>query len=110
MYKDKAIQTLEKFLKAWMKGNYLKMFKYSQVTWKDVHSAKDLEHLYHFRRLSGYELKAIAESGTAAFSIKIVMIVNNVSVEKDVMLISETGAMAPCLDGVWGVNPISMLC
>lgn len=109
MNKEKALQITQKFLKAWMQGDYFNMYKYSQITWKDSHSDNDVKKLFESRHLTRYELKATAESGTAALKIKMLLYVDGRPEEKEAMIICELASYTPGANGVWGINPVSIL-
>lgn len=109
MNKEKAKTVLEKYLKAWMQKDYLKMYKHCQITWQGDHSQKNLEKLYKDINLSEYSIMEMVEQGTAALRVGVLATINGEKCTFDAMVICEVGAYAPSVNGVWGVNPISTL-
>lgn len=109
MNEEKVKVAVERYMRAWSAGNVHKMYKYCQVTWKVEHKNKDLEALYKGLHLQDYEILGIQVSGQAAAKVAVQMMINNEEVISCVMVIAETSAYTPDPDGIYGVNPISVL-
>ncbi len=110
MNKEKAIQTLGKFLKAWKEKNLIKMYKLCQITWKNQHSKKEFEYLFEHFPLDEYNI--LDSKVLGQYSLRAVIKIKSSGKEatnNNVMLLCETNAYQPSPTGIWGVNPISIL-
>lgn len=109
MNEVKVKVAVERYMRAWSAGNVHKMYKSCQVTWKCEHKDKVLEALYKSLHLQNYEILGIRISGQAAAKVAVQMTINGEDVVSCVMVIAETSGYTPDPDGIYGVNPISVL-
>ena len=100
--------TLDRFLKAWKAGNYLKMYKFSQITWKSNHSKNDLKLRFKGLNLDDYSIGHSQSASPSIFAFKVQAKINGVwKTEHEVNVICEEAFYKPSEKGVWGVNPVS---
>lgn len=106
----KAKTTLHQFLKAWKSGNQHRMYKHSQVTWKSTNTARNIEERYNTFSIEDYSIGESKQISEAAFEFNVqVKLQGQWQAEAPVNVICEKVPYIPDKNGVWGVNPISML-
>ncbi len=108
----KAQQTLERFLKAWKAGNYLKIYKHSQVTWKSNHSKSDIEAMFMDNPIIDYcilDYQGVILPSREELIIKVKNSQGRWSEPIKVNVLCESAPYKPEPNGAWGVNPISIL-
>ena len=110
---DKEIKkVIGRFLIAWQKKNWVKMAKYTQLTWRGTfhkNNARRLESWFGLKNLEKWEIINIKFVGDACRDIFV-----NIDYGKGIKkirawVICETGPYKPDIKGNWGVNPISCL-
>lgn len=109
MNEEKAKISVGRYMRAWISNNIAKMYKNSQITWKSQHNDKVLKELYAGLHLQEFEILGAERAGSCAYKVAVIMKINNETVASCVNVISETAAYKPEIDGVIGVNPISVL-
>lgn len=106
---EKAKTTVERYMRAWCSGNTRRMYKNSQITWKDRHKETVLKNLCEGLHLQKFEIMGTQLTGEASVKVAVEMTINDEVVASCVMVIAENGAYKPTVEGVLGVNPISVL-
>lgn len=110
METQKAKEVLEKYLKAWIKRDPEKMYKYCQITWQSNHGKNELRDLFRDINLEDYSIGTVSDiEGIALCKVHVNAKINGEKCSFNVILACETEAYIPREDGKWGVNPISIL-
>jgi len=107
----KIKRIIGRFLTAWQKKDWVKMVKYTQITWRTLHknNAQLLESWFGLKNLKKWEIVKIEFIGDACRDVFI-----NIDYGKGIKkirarIICEAGPYKPDIKGEWGVNPISCL-
>ena len=111
-FMDKEIKKVtEKFLNNWKKKKWIKMVRYTQLTWRTLHknNARWLESWFGLKNLNKWEIIKIEFVGDACRDIFV-----NIDYGKGIKkirarVICETGSYKPDIEGNWGINPVSCL-
>lgn len=100
-----------RFLTAWQKKDWVKMLKYTQLTWRTLHkdNTQRLESWFRLKNLEKWEIIKIEFIGDACRDVFV-----NIDYGKGIKkirarIICETKPYSPDIKGKWGVNPISCL-
>lgn len=110
MNTEKAKAVLKKYLEAWIKGDVDKMYRHCQITWGRNHTKAELRDLFQNLRLTGYELIGEGEvQGIALLRLPVSAIINDRKCHFEAIMVCEVNAYTPREDGIWGVNPASIL-
>lgn len=110
MNKEKAKAVLKKYLEAWAKGDIDKMMKHCQITWSRNHTKAELKGLFQNLRLTGYEFTGEGKAqGIALLRLPVSAIINDKTCCLEAIMVCEVNAYTPKEDGIWGVNPVSIL-
>ena len=108
----KAKKVIEKFLINWRKKNWVKMLKYTQLTWRGAfrkNNARWLESWFGLKNLNKWEIIKIEFVGDACRDVFVNVDYGKGIKEIRARVICETGPYKPDIKGNWGVNPISCL-
>jgi hypothetical protein len=133
---EKARQALTKFLYAWQNKKYNNMYKYCQLTWKKNHKKTELKDMFGNTELLKFEIVQEHENDAAILRhdfevnvkvrfkqktgfVKKILESLNLSdipanyvvdgVVKKVTIIPENAPYKPDENGIYGVNPISVM-
>lgn len=98
----------KKFLDLWKLGEHDNMLALCQKTWVSTHPNADLGKLFpvNIQRYSMGEVKGVTP---AHFAVKATVEINGEKKELVGHVIKESEPFKPSLEGVWGVNPTSVL-
>lgn len=103
-------KNLEQFLQAWKIGNWDKMYSLCQITWKSNHSKSELKNLLN-GKIKSFNIVSnnfdISLPCIVDYFVKVK--VNGKVKELSARLLKEKAKMKPDIDGIWGVNPISII-
>lgn len=102
-------KTLNRFLRYWVKGNYIKMYRLCQKTWQHNHTQGELKGMLSHLSIEKFDIIGEGDTKEALNKVAVVMVINGERVSTYIYLICETAPYKPSLTGVWGVNPISIL-
>ena len=110
------INALTKFMNAWKDSNWLEMLESTQKTWrsKENNNSEMLKSWFYLKDLLTFKvlrIEAISDSCVdILLSIRYVFSDSELKETKiRARIICETEPYKPDPEGMWGVNPISML-
>lgn len=100
-----------RFLTAWQKRDWVKMAKYTQLTWRTLHgdNAKLLGSWFGLKNLNKWEITKTEFVGDACIDVFIDIDYGKGIKKIKARVICETGPYEPDIKGKWGINPISCL-
>ena len=106
--------TLAKFFEAWEKRTWKKMLNYCQITWCTIPGDRRKKLYTQFRhKFISVKLIKIEEISDVTRDISVEIYYKDINIRRKmrrkVRLICELGRMQPSVDGIWGVNPASMI-
>lgn len=101
-------KVLIRFLKYWKKGNYSKMYELCQKTWKRNHTQGQLKAMFSGKNLESFDVIGVGNPKEALNSLLCDVVIDGASKAISPNLICETAPYKPSVNGVWGVNPISV--
>ena len=104
-------KVIGKFLTNWKKKNWVKMAKYTQLTWRSNHwnNVKWLEGWFWKKDLRKWTITDIKIVGDACRDVYIEIDYGKGIKEIKARVICETAPYKPSIEGNWGINPISCL-
>lgn len=107
---EKAKAVLKKYLDAWIAGDIDKMYRSCQITWSSNHTKSELRGLFQNIRLTGYEILGEGKTqGIALLRIPVSAIINDKKCCLEAIMVCEVNAYTPAANGIWGINPASIL-
>ena len=112
-----ATDTLKNFMNAWKDSNWSGMFENSQITWRSRGRNKGIDLLkgwFYLKDLTAFKiLKTEKISDTCVdvtLRISYLFYISNLKERKiKARVICETEPYKPGKDGIWGINPVSIL-
>jgi len=109
---DKEIKkVIGKFLANWKKKNWVKMTRYTQLTWRKNHenNIKWLEGWFWKKDLRKWKIVNTKIIGEACKDVYIEIDYGEGVKNIKARVICEIAPYKPDIKGIWGVNPISCL-
>ena len=109
---DREIKkVIRKFLTAWQKKDWVKMAKYTQLTWRSNHENNIgwLESWFWEKNLKKWEITKIEFVGDACRDVYIDIDYGKEIKKIKARILCEDAPYKPSIKGTWGVNPISCL-
>lgn len=108
--KPTATETVEKFINAWIEGDFEKALQYTQITWKQRKEPEHLEAILERIHLFGINEKIIIMDENPVRIIARVKFYRKDETEKvlQMWVVREKKSFQPGPKGVWGVNPASI--
>jgi hypothetical protein len=102
-------QVLTRWLDAIVKKDYVKAYKYSQLTWKAINSKSKLKTLFENMVIHNWKIISSERIAEANQKITIEAEQPGATNQAEIQVICETGPYKASVKGRWGVNPISAL-
>lgn len=110
-----AMETVKKFMKAWKDRDWSEMFRYTQNTWqsKGGNNPPLLMDWFGPKKLTKTKIIDVYEISDCCVDITLkinyLFISNLKEVKIRARVICETEPYKPGKDGIWGINPLSIL-
>ncbi|MDB0602349.1 hypothetical protein PL373_14605 [Tenacibaculum maritimum] len=105
---NKAKIKVEQFLNAWKENNHIKMYELTSKTWRAKHSKKQLKQLLP-KRIKSFKVEEITEFAPCIYDVNITLRVGGKTKKVTARLLCESEPYKPSVDGVFGINPISII-
>ncbi len=103
------MDNMKMFLKYWKKRNFKKMYRYCQKTWRANHTQGELAKLFNKLVLEDFEIVGELKVTLVTTDVELSIKVNGEFRNIQGRVLCERQPYKPSEDGVWGVNPISVI-
>lgn len=100
--------TIVEFLEGWKGNRFHKMYGLCQITWKSNNDVKNLMYLLD-KKLDSFEVTKINEINDCMHDVSITVRIKRIEKQITARLLKEKAPFKPDVNGVWGVNPISLI-
>jgi len=98
---------LRKFLDAWKKGKYSKMYKATQITWRETYSQQVVRKRLP-KKLGGYRVLSTSFVNDVVADVKVRLTIDGESMNVLIRLVKEERPYKASTSGTWGMNPNSI--